>query len=270
MVDFLGHGDDARSVAVGEDGKIVAAGIASSPETAQQFATARFFGGSDAAAPRVVAPKASLVAPSALGAADAVSVRLSWSATDAGGEVTGYALQRSTDGGPYEDVVLADATATARTLALEPGHSHRFRVRATDDNGNRSVWKYGPRFALATPQEKDPSIAYAKTWKTQALAGASGGGVKYATVKGAKGTLSFTGTEVAWVAPKSKTRGKAAVFLDGARVATVDLFSSRTLAGQVVFGKGDLDPATPHTLEIRNLGTAGRSRVDVDAFVVVR
>lgn len=30
------------------------------------------------------------------------------------------------------------------------------------------------------------------------------------------------------------------------------------------------DPATPHTLEVRNLGTAGRSRVDVDAFVVLR
>jgi hypothetical protein len=75
---------------------------------------------------------------------------------------------------------------------------------------------------------------------------------------------------VAWVAPKSKGRGKAAVYLDGAKVATVDLFSARTLARQVVFSKGNLDPATPHTLEVRNLGTAGRSRVDVDAFVVLR
>ena len=75
---------------------------------------------------------------------------------------------------------------------------------------------------------------------------------------------------MAWVAPKSKPRGKTAVYLDGAKVATVDLFSARTLARQVVFSRGNLDPATPHTLEVRNLGTAGRSRVDVDAFVVVR
>ncbi len=52
--------------------------------------------------------------------------------------------------------------------------------------------------------------------------------------------------------------------------ATVDLFSAGTLARQVVFSKGNLDPATLHTLEVRNLGTAGRSRVDVDAFVVLR
>ena len=75
---------------------------------------------------------------------------------------------------------------------------------------------------------------------------------------------------MAWVAPKSKARGKAVVYLDGAKVATVDLFSARTLARQVVFSRDNLDPATPHTLEVRNLATAGRSRVDVDAFMVVR
>ncbi len=75
---------------------------------------------------------------------------------------------------------------------------------------------------------------------------------------------------MAWVAPKSKTRGKAAVYLDGAKVATVDLFSNATLVRQVVFSKSNLDPATPHTLEVKNLGTAGRSRVDVDAFVIMR
>jgi hypothetical protein len=75
---------------------------------------------------------------------------------------------------------------------------------------------------------------------------------------------------VAWVAPKSKTRGKATVYLDGAKVATVDLLSARTLARQVVFSKGNLDPATPHTPEVRNLGTAGRSQLDLDAFLVLR
>ncbi len=112
-------------------------------------------------------------------------------------------------------------------------------------------------------------MAYAGTWKAQTLAGASGGQVRYATIKGAKAILSFTGTDVAWVAPKGKTRGKADVFLDGAKVATVDLSSKGTLARQAVFSKGNLDPATPHTLEGRNLGAPGRSRVDVDAFVVL-
>ena len=207
---------------------------------------------------------------SVLGAGDVVPVRLSWSATDTEGEVTGYQLQQSTDGGPYENVGLADATTTTRTLGLAPGSDHRLRVRATDDNGNRSDWRYGTRFALDTLQENDPSISYAKTWKFQSLADAYGGKLGYTTARGAKATFSFSGTDVAWVAPKSKARGKAAVYLDGAKVATVDLFSRQTLARQVVFSKGDLDPATPHTLEVRSLGTSGRPRVDVDAFAVLR
>ena len=220
-------------------------------------------------APRVNPLERSLVAGSTLGDPE-VPVKLSWSATDAGGEVTGYQLQQSTYGNPYENVGLADATTTTRTLGFAPGSNYRLRVRATDDNGNRSDWKYGTRFALDTLQENDPSISYAKTWKGQSLASAYGGGVKYATARGAKATLSFTGTEVAWVAPESKTRGKAAVSLDGAKVATVNLFSRQTLARQVVFSRGNLDPATPHTLEVRSLGTSGRPRVDVDAFVVLR
>ena len=268
MTDFFGVSAEARSVAIGEDSRIMAAGITSGSGTGMNFATARYFGGRDATPPKVGAPKHGLAPGAALGAAD-VPVRLSWSASDVDGEVTSYQLQQSTDGGAYEDVDLAGATTTT-TLGLEPGHDQRFRVRATDDNGNRSVWRYGPRFALDAPQENDASVSYARTWKAQTLAGASGGGVRYAATRGAKATLSFAGGEVARIAPKSKTRGKAAVYLDGAKVATVDLFSRQTLARQVVFSKANLDPATPHTLEVRNLGTAGRSRVDVDAFVVLR
>lgn len=270
MTDFFGFSDEARSVAVGEDGRIVAAGITSGSGSGMNFAVARYFGGGDATPPRVNPPKQSLVAGSTLGDPE-VPVKFSWSATDAAGEVTGYELQRSTDGGPYENVGLADATTTTRTLGFAPGSSYyRLRVRATDDNGNRSDWKYGTRFALEAIQENDSSISYAKTWKGQSLAGAYGGKLAYATARGAKATLSFTGTDVAWVAPKSKTRGKAAVYLDGAKVATVDLFSRQTLARRVAFSKGDLDPATPHTLEVRSLGTSGRPRVDVDAFAVLR
>lgn len=269
MTDFFGYSDDARAVALQENGQIVAAGKAANPASGSNFAAARYFGGSDATPPRVRAPEKSLVAGSTLGATD-VPVKLSWSATDADGEVTSYQLQQSTGGGAYEDVALASSATTTRTLQLAPGSNYRFRVRATDDNGNRSVWKYGPRFTLDALQENDPSVAYARVWKTQSLAGAYGGKLKYATARGAKATLSFTGTGVAWVAPESKTRGKAAIYLDGVRVATVDLFSNRPLARQVVFSKGNLDPARPHKLEVRNLGTSGRPRVDVDAFVILR
>ncbi len=118
------------------------------------FATARYFGGSDATPPKVGAPKHGLAPGATLGAAD-VPVRLSWAASDVDGEVTSYQLQQSTDGGAYEDVDLAGATTTT-TLGIGPGHDQRFRARATDDNGNRSAWRYGPRFALDAPRRTPP------------------------------------------------------------------------------------------------------------------
>ncbi len=110
----------------------------------------------------------------------------------------------------------------------------------------------------------------AGTWKTQSLSSAYGGQLAYATARGATSRFSFRGSNVAWVAPKSKTRGQAMVYLDGVKVATVDLYSSRTLARRVVFAADGLDPTVQHTLVVRSLGTAGRPQVDVDAFVVLR
>ena len=102
------------------------------------------------------------------------------------------------------------------------------------------------------------------------MSGAYGGAVKYSTETGATATLSFTERNVAGVAPKSSTRGRAEVWIDGVKGATVDLQLSTVLARRVVYSAGGLDPTVSHTLEVKVLGTAGRPRVDVDAFVVLR
>ncbi len=152
MTDFFGYSDEARSVALQEDGKVVAAGLATNPGSGTNFAVARYFGGNDATPPRVEPPAHSLPANSSLGATN-VPVKLSWSATDLNGDVTGYQIQRNTDGGAYVTVSLPSGAATTKTLSLQPGHDYRFRVRATDDNGNASFWQYGPRFAVDAYQE---------------------------------------------------------------------------------------------------------------------
>ncbi len=270
QTDFFGWSDEGRSVALQEDGGILVAGLAYNPEASNDFAVARYFGGNDATPPRVKPPAQSLLANSTLGATN-VPVSLSWSATDLHGEVTGYALQRSTDGGAYAAVSLP-STATTRSLPLAPGHNYRFRVRATDDNGNTSSWQYGPRFALEALQETSPKIGYspATAWRQQLLNGSYGGQVRYATAAGSTARLAFTGRSVSWVAPKSSTRGRAEVLLDGTRVATVDLSSPTPLARRMVYTANGLDPTATHTLELKVLGTAGRPRVEVDAFVVLR
>lgn len=269
--DLFGNFDDGHAVSVQEDGRILAAGGTFTGGTSSiDFALVRYFGGDDAAPPRVRLPEQSLFTNSTLGSS--VPVRISWSASDLDGEITRYELQRSADGGTYQDAALTSPTATTATQALLPKHDYRYRVRATDDSGNRSGWKYGPRFTVDALQETSTAVSYSPTgtWTQQLLSGAYGGQVKSASSAGAVARLTFTGRNVAWVAPKSSSSGQAEVLLDGKTVATVDLLASRALSRQVVYATGGLDPSTPHTLEVKVLGTANRPRVDVDAFLVLR
>jgi hypothetical protein len=49
----------------------------------------------------------------------------------------------------------------------------------------------------------------------------------------------------------------------------VDLFTSTTLAREVVFSKDGLNPTASHTLNLQVLGTSGHPRVDADVFTVL-
>lgn len=232
---FGASDDSALALAVQDDSKIVATGSAYNGASSHDLALARYFGGNDANPPRVRTPGQTLVAGSALGTSG-VTTRLSWSAADAEGEISSYQLQQSVDGGAYQNVTLPSATTTSIQPSLAFDSNYRFRVRSTDDNGNQSFWKYGPRFVVDDRQENESGVSYPKgIWKAQELSGAHGGQVKYATAKGATARFTFTGRSVAWVAPKSSTRGMANVYLDGVKVATGDLFSRSTLSRQVVF-----------------------------------
>ena len=224
----------------------------------------------DATAPVAEVPVQSFVVNSTL-ATSAVPVRLDWSATDGqqGTGVTRYELRQSTNGGAYASVALPTPTATGLSRSLAPNSTYRFQVRAQDKVGNWSAWVEGAAFKVAPYQENSAAIAYAGgTWTRAALSGSYGGYVKHAKVPGAGAKLSFTGSNIAWVAPKSSIRGQAEVWVDGVREATVDLYSSTTQARRVVFSKGWASPGG-HTIEVRVLGTDGHPRVDVDAFVVL-
>jgi hypothetical protein len=65
-------------------------------------------------------------------------------------------------------------------------------------------------------------------------------------------------------------RGMAEIWLDGAKVATVDLYSASSKPARVVWASGVLANVT-HTLRVRVSGTknpaASNVRVDADAFL---
>jgi hypothetical protein len=198
-----------------------------------------------------------------------VLVNFAWSATDSASGISKYQLQQSTDQGAYTDITLPTDTTDWANVFLSPGTTNQFRVRAMDTAGNWSDWASGPAFVVDTFQETSNAITYGGSWQQQAVSSAYGGSLKYEQTTGASAKITFTGRNVAWIAPKDIDRGKAEVWLDGVKKTTVDLYSATSKPKLFAFTQNWNSSGT-HTLEVRVQGTAGRPRVDVDAFIVLR
>ena len=226
----------------------------------------------DATAPTASPPAQSLVLNSQLGT-NTVPVGLAWSATDALSGVINHTLQQSTNGGTYADVSLPTPTATTLAPSLGPGQAYQYRVQARDRASNLSAWQTGPGFTVDLRQERHQAVSYTGTWNLQAASTASGGYTRHASASGARSKFSFAGRNVAWVAPTGPNRGKAEVWIDGVKAATVDLYSPAAEARKMVFTRG-WPTSGNHTLQVRVLGTKNAAstgkRVDVDAFVALR
>ncbi len=195
------------------------------------------------------------------------SVRVMWSSSDVGLGVEHYEIAESIDGGPFATF----ATATTflhvdRTVAL--GHTHRFRVRAIDHGGNVGTWATGPTSRFSAVSQSAPSVRYRGSWSTATSSTSFWGGTSRASsAAGATASYTFTGRSITWVGLTSRTRGKAAIYINGSLKATVDLWSS-TLRTKHLIWQTTYTTSATRTITIKVLGTAGRPRVDVDGFIV--
>jgi hypothetical protein len=226
----------------------------------------------DTTPPAVQSPQHDLPTGGKLGATT-VPTKLTWSAADAEGTVVGYEVQKSVNGGAFSSVGLPSATATTKTLQLEPGNTYQFRVRATDSAGNTSEWAEEAAFLLDVQQESGAGVEYAGVWEQQALTSAYGGNLRYASVKGSSAQFTFTGQDVAWVSTKGPNMGKATVSVDGVLAKTIDLYSSTAQHRKILFSRSGL-PTGSHTVMVQVSGAkqaaSSGTRVDVDAFVALR
>lgn len=203
-----------------------------------------------------------------------VPVTVVWGASDVDDDaITAYALQQSTNNGPFANVVLANPAVNIVTRNLTPGDKNRFRAQATDGFGLTGPFSSGPLLTLDAQQENSAAIAYSGAWTQTALNGSFGGAVKFSNKAGAKATFTFSGRSVAWVTTYAPNRGRAEVWLDGVKVAALDLYSAATRLRRVAFARNGLSAGTHH-LEIRALGAksaaATGTRVDVDVMLLLR
>ena len=178
-----------------------------------------------------------------------------------------FELEQSEDGGAWTTVAAAVTEQWAHR-PVQPGHAYRYRVTAVD-NGSESLPATSPSYVTSRYSESNGQVEYSGTWSTRHSPVFWGGAAKRAVKEGSTAWITFTGRSVAWVARMGPNRGKAKVFVNGTKVATVDLYSS-TFRDQRVVWVGNWSRAASRKVTIRVLGTAGRPRVDLDAFVPAR
>lgn len=227
----------------------------------------------DPNAPSVVKPGARI----ALRQLDPTGVpaQVFWSGSDGGGSgIAAYALRESVDGGDWNPVPIASPLATELNSFFEPDVStHAFDVQATDRAGNVSVRSAGAPFTAGLYEDGEHGVVYSRQWGTEPDDAASGGSL-HDTASRASAWFSIPAgtTSVGWVSTTGLDRGIATVWLDGAQVATVDLYSADELHQDVVFSRL-VTPSVAHTLRIDATGTANVDasgvRVDVDAFALL-
>ncbi len=254
-------GDGIDDILVGAPGQTTWDGLAQ-PGRVGMFRGSR----SDTKAPTVTEPRQTIRAGQALVGGKPV-VRIAWNGSDAGSGIDHYVVARRTNNGSW--VRIATPTADRLDVALATGNAYRFRVRAIDEAGNRSGWRYGSTFRLGRVQDTSSRVTYRKTWGIATGEGYLGGSAHYSTRAEASATLTFTGRQVALVAPVGSSRGSAKVYVNGRFVGKVSLHAGTNRPSGVVASWTWSSVAT-RTISFRVVGTSGHPRFDVDAFIVLR
>ncbi len=207
---------------------------------------------------------------SSASASSGVPATVSWLASDEalGSGLHHYTLERQFNGGAWTAVALATPLTASLATTMPSSGTVAYRVTAYDAAGNSAV----SATATLTPritQQASTLVKWAGAWTLYKAASLSGGSDKYAKAKGAYATYVFTGRSIGVVAMKGTGRGSVKVYLDGVLKATVSLYRASSQYRVVVWQQA-FATSGKHTVKLVVVGTAGRPRVDVDAFVVVK
>ncbi|KUL37598.1 N-acetylmuramoyl-L-alanine amidase [Actinoplanes awajinensis] len=158
--------------------------------------------------------------------------------------------------------VLA-GTVSGWATTVKPGGRLTYTVTARDVAGNtRTASANRAVVLLAETKAKKTG-----TWTNRSAASYVGGRALTANKKNAKLTYTFTGRSAALLFARGPRTGKAYVYLDGKKVATLDTKSGSTTYRQALWVKALT--AKKHTVMIVVAGTGGRPAVVSDGLAYV-
>lgn len=187
----------------------------------------------------------------------AVPVTLGWKATD------NAALKSVSLLSPTTASFGPATTSSSRTA--KSGTASVWSMKAYDLAGNTRT--SSPSFTPVILQET--SAVKSGTWTARSATNYLGGKSYSSGSKGASLSWTFTGRSAAWVVSRASTSGQAYVYVDGTKVATVDLKSTTTSYRQAIWTK-TWSSGAKHTVKIVVVGTSGRPTVTTDGLVYLK
>ncbi|WP_433790219.1 N-acetylmuramoyl-L-alanine amidase [Actinoplanes sp. CA-252034] len=146
---------------------------------------------------------------------------------------------------------------------VKPG-TVTWRVTARDTAGNTRATSMSRGVVLSA----ETAAKKSGTWTRRTGKSYLGGKALAATRKNAKLTYTFTGRSAALLFSRGSKTGKAYVYLDGRKVATIDTRSGATRYRQALWVSST--SVKKHTVMIVVAGTAGRTTVVSDGLAYIR
>ncbi|MEU6350029.1 N-acetylmuramoyl-L-alanine amidase [Streptomyces sp. NPDC047072] len=188
----------------------------------------------------------------------AVPVTLGWKATDA------LALKQVKLLTPT--TATYGPTVTSAKPTAKSGTASTWKMEAADFAGNTRT--SAPSFTPMILQET--SATKTGTWTSRSNTSYLGGKSYSSSSKGASLTWTFTGKSAAWVVSRATGSGQAYVYVDGTKVATVDLrVSGATTYRQAIWTKS-WSSSAQHKVKIVVVGTSGRPTITTDGLVYIK
>ena len=224
--------------------------------------------------PTAAAPTVSVLSGSSLGLTstgrNTVTLKATWGAArDSSDAIVRYEVERSTNGGAYGSTrATSGSTRSATYSGLSFGTTYRFRVRAQDADGTWSPWATaGTTVTPMAVSDGSSLVSYRGRWVRFNSTLATNAWHMTSSLSGSSARLRFTGRGIAFIAPTNVSRGRAYIYLDGTRRATIDLRTPTSQYRRAMY-VANWSTSKSHTIEVRVV-SSGRS-VSVDGFVVLQ
>jgi hypothetical protein len=135
-----------------------------------------------------------------------------------------------------------------------------------------SVASASAQSGLTRIEQNDPSIVYSGNWYSNASGAHSAGLAALTNTRGARATLTFTGTGISWRGFRDQWSGIATVYVDGEAKGTIDCYLGAAQPQATLFVVNGLS-AGEHRLTIEVTGRKGAGSqgtwVWIDAFDVI-